>query len=46
MLRTVRNWQEKRAEKKRKEFAARLKHGKFWKQKLYPHRYTDNPGPH
>jgi len=38
-------WKERRAEKKRKEFAAKLKYGKFWKQELYPHRYTDDPGP-
>lgn len=36
---------EKRAEKKRKEFAAKLKHGKDWHQKLYPYGYTDDPGP-
>jgi len=38
-------WKERRTEKKRKEFAAKLKYGKFWKQKLYPHRYTEDPGP-
>jgi len=36
---------EKRKEKKRKEFAAKLKYGKNWRQKLYPHKYTDNAGP-
>lgn len=36
---------EKRKEKKRKEFAANLKYGKGWRQKLYPHKYTGSTGP-
>ncbi len=35
----------KQKERKRKEFAAKLKYGKGWHQKLYPHKYTSGTGP-
>jgi len=34
-----------RREKERKEFAAKLKYGKNWHYKLYPHKYTSGTGP-
>lgn len=45
MTRMLTKYLKKRAEKKRKEFAAKLKYGKYWHQKLYPHRYTSEAGP-
>jgi hypothetical protein len=30
--------------KRRKEFAAKLKYGKNWRQELYPYRYTTSSG--
>jgi hypothetical protein len=41
----LKKYLEKRADKKRKEFAAKLKYGKDWHYKLYPHKYTRSTGP-
>ena len=41
----LRQWIEKRRAEKKAEFAARLKYGKDWHYKLYPHKYTRSTGP-
>ena len=40
MLKTIIALKEKYKAKKRKEFLARIRYGKNWHQKLYPHKYT------
>jgi len=45
MLRIFKKLKEQREEKKRAEFAAKLKYGKDWHYKLYPHKYTNSAGP-
>jgi len=46
MLRAYINKQiTERKEKERKEFAAKLKYGKDWHWKLYPHKYSSGTGP-
>lgn len=42
---TLKAYLEKRKEKKRKEFAAKLKYGKNWHYYLYPGKYTSSRGP-
>ena len=37
---------QRKLDKEKKEFTAKLKHGKNWHHELYPHRYTEDPGPH